>query len=76
MPNCPFCSKPIQIEQESYESFLVICNESACEPFYLEKGYSGKTPELALEQFQGFLKELELGGQMWGSKIQAGLGDD
>ena len=71
---CKFCLKPIKVEQEAPESFIVSC-DGGCD-FYLTKGMSGATPEVAIEKYQVFIKELDLGAEMWGSKIRDGVAED
>ncbi len=71
---CKFCLKQVYIEQEAFESYIVLC-EGGCE-FYLENAMSGPTPEEAKTKYDAFLLKLQLGGEMWGSKIRDGVAED
>ena len=71
---CKFCLKPVNVIQEDHGSFIVVCIGTCT--FYLEKPMSGPTPQIAIEKYNAWLKELELGADMWGSKIESGLGDN
>jgi hypothetical protein len=71
---CKFCLKQVYIEQEDFNSYIVVC-EGGCE-FYLKSAMSGPTSEEAKAKYDAFLLELELGGEIWGSKIRDGVTED
>lgn len=68
---CPLCYGEV-FASPTCSGFSVVCT-SGC----LQKAVKGATTrEEAVENFKAFKLELEMGANMWGSKIQAGLGDD
>lgn len=74
LDNCKFCFKPVNVVQEDHESFIVVC-EGTC-GFYLGKPMTGPTYEVAVEKYNAWLKELELGADLWDSKIKGGVVED
>lgn len=68
---CPLCYSPTSIVG-------VGCGVSMrCPSGCLDDLVGIKTTEAeAIEEYNKFLKELEMGSEMWGSKIKSGLGDD
>lgn len=71
---CVFCYKPVDVMQETHDRFIAIC-EGSC-AHYLNKPITGTTPEQVAERYALFVKELELGAEMWGAKIRDGAVED
>lgn len=68
---CPLCYGEITVS--STGSHYVLRCTSTCLTKLLKPE---PTKEAAIENFQSFKRELEMGSEMWGSKIRDGVAED